>query len=125
MNSPILIVGFNRPDKLISNLDRISKWAVPHIYISIDGPTDESTKDITESIKIYLLFISKWKILFYSHLYIAIMSIKEGNENIKYVVDIAGKFVKIINAENIEQDQKLNVLKILKKIHKYPHLKFY
>ena len=54
MNSPILIVGFNRPDKLISNLDTISKWAVPHIYISIDGPTDESTKDITKGIKIYL-----------------------------------------------------------------------
>jgi len=54
----------------------------------------------------YLLFISKWKILWHLSLYIAIMFIEEGEKKVKYVVDIAGKFVKVISVENTEQDQK-------------------
>jgi hypothetical protein len=54
MSTPILVVGFNRLDKLIFILETITNWAVPHIYISIDGPKDESTKDITKNITMYL-----------------------------------------------------------------------
>lgn len=40
LKSPVLLIGFNRPDLLHANLLRILEWSPPRIYISIDGPKE-------------------------------------------------------------------------------------
>ena len=36
--SPVLVIGFNRPQRLVGVLDRIRESGPPRVYVAIDGP---------------------------------------------------------------------------------------
>lgn len=42
MKSPVLLLGYNRPEYIKTRLIEIMSWDPPRIYISIDGPKNES-----------------------------------------------------------------------------------
>ncbi len=42
MNSAVLIIGFNRPERLAAVIDRLRDAAPPRVYLAIDGPRDNS-----------------------------------------------------------------------------------
>ena len=45
---PVLVIGFNRPDFISSLLDRLKECGVTDLYVSLDGPRNESEKSICE-----------------------------------------------------------------------------
>jgi len=55
INSPVLLLGFNRPDYIKTRLKEIISWNPPHIYISVDGPKNESDSIAYSEIHDFLL----------------------------------------------------------------------
>ena len=45
MNTPILLLAFNRPDLVKQNLERLRGSGATNIWISVDGPRNENTSD--------------------------------------------------------------------------------
>lgn len=45
---PVLLIGFNRPNFISSLLDRLIECGVTNLYVSLDGPRNESEKTICE-----------------------------------------------------------------------------
>jgi hypothetical protein len=45
---PVLVIGFNRPDFISSLFDRLKECGVTDLYVSLDGPRNESEKSICE-----------------------------------------------------------------------------
>ena len=54
INSPVLLLGYNRPEYIKARLIEIISWDPPHIYISIDGPKNEIDTKAYKDIKNFL-----------------------------------------------------------------------
>ena len=42
---PVLVIGFNRPDRLREVLKRVEPFGVKRLYVAIDGPRNEADED--------------------------------------------------------------------------------
>lgn len=51
-STPILLLGFNRPDLLEQQLQRVLRLDAEHIYIAIDGPRAKNESDVQANIQI-------------------------------------------------------------------------
>jgi hypothetical protein len=47
-DTPVLVIGFNRPDKILSLLHRLSELGVTNLFISLDGPRSELEASVCE-----------------------------------------------------------------------------
>lgn len=55
MKSPVLLLGYNRPEYIKARLIEIMSWDPPGIYISIDGPKNENDSQAYKEINDFLL----------------------------------------------------------------------
>ena len=55
MKSPVLLLGYNRPEYIKARLIEIMSWDPPGIYISIDGPKNENDAQAYKEINDFLL----------------------------------------------------------------------
>lgn len=55
LKSPVLLLGFNRPDYIKTRLNEVISWNPPKLYISIDGPRSESDHTSHRDIHNFLL----------------------------------------------------------------------
>lgn len=55
MKSPVLLLGYNRPEYIKTRLIEIMSWDPPRIYISIDGPKNENDSQAYKEINDFLL----------------------------------------------------------------------
>lgn len=49
--SPVLLIGFNRPELLAAQLETLARHGVTRLYISLDGPRKDRPIEATESAK--------------------------------------------------------------------------
>ncbi len=45
ISTPILVIGFNRPDKILTLLNVLSELGVENLYVSIDGPRNDHDRE--------------------------------------------------------------------------------
>lgn len=67
---PVLIIGFNRPEKVRSVFESLSKEHTSHVYLAIDGPRDDNETDFVscrESAEIAKRFESDFSITCLQH----------------------------------------------------------
>jgi len=50
-NTPILLIGYNRPELIKKRLEEIGKFQFKHLYISIDGSNPSITNKMRQTIK--------------------------------------------------------------------------
>ena len=67
MKSPVLLLGYNRPEYIKARLIEIMSWDPPGIYISIDGPKNENDSQAYKEINDFLLNYKNEKITIYSN----------------------------------------------------------
>jgi hypothetical protein len=68
MNSPVLLLGYNRTEYIKTRLIEIMSWDPPRIYISIDGPKNENESQTHKEINDFLFnFRHENKITIYSN----------------------------------------------------------
>ena len=97
MKSPVLLLGYNRPEYVKTRLIEIMSWDPPRIYISIDGPKNENDSQAYKEINDFLFnYKNEKNITIYSnqknlglshHITGAITSIFKIEENLIIVED--------------------------------------
>ena len=60
---PVLVIGFNRPDKILTLLNNLSNLGVENLYVSLDGPRDHHDSEDCKLALDYLhAFRNKFKL---------------------------------------------------------------
>ena len=66
MKSPVLLLGYNRPEYIKTRLIEIMSWDPTGIYINIDGPKNENDSRAYKEINDFLLNYKNEKILLFN-----------------------------------------------------------
>ena len=63
IKTPVLVIGFNRPDKILSLLNRLENLGVVNLYVALDGPRTSSESSVcVEVLKQVMAFKDKFNL---------------------------------------------------------------